>query len=223
MLESLRYKYVKKIYADHNDSRTVKSALNRIIKELPKDYVGLNIGAGKTKFGPNVKNLEIEPGEGIDYTGSVEDIPCESNIYDLVIAQEVLEHVKSPERAMEEIKRVLKSGGIAYIQLPFIIGYHPCPNDYWRFTDEGIVHLVESSSLVVIDKGISVGPGTGYYRISVEFFSILASSLFSKLYLPFKALFSFLLYPFKWLDLPMYRSPEATRISGGYFVIARKT
>ncbi len=33
--------------------------------------------------------------------------------------------------------------GTLYVQLPLVIGHHPGPTDFWRFTREGIVHVVE--------------------------------------------------------------------------------
>jgi SAM-dependent methyltransferase len=48
----------------------------------------------------------------------VQQIPFESNTWDMVIANHVLEHVQNDEQALNEIFRVLKPGGIAIIQVP---------------------------------------------------------------------------------------------------------
>jgi SAM-dependent methyltransferase len=222
MLAKLKYLFVKKIYADHNDARAVKVMLRKLLSNLPPDARGLNVGAGQTKLDPRIKNMEIEPGNGIDIVGSVERIPCEDEVFDLVITQEVLEHVKSPHIAVKEIHRVLKRNGIAYIQLPFIIGYHPCPQDYWRFTHEGLIELVQSADFEVKDLALSVGPAVGFYRIIVEFLAIVMSVIHSRLYKPAKLLFSIFFYPIKLLDPVLRRSSEARRIAGGYFVVCRK-
>lgn len=223
MLARLKYWYIKKIYADHNDARIVQDTLRRLLDAFPSTASGLNIGAGQTKIDIRVKNLEIEAGEGIDIVGSVEAIPCEDSTFDFVITQEVLEHVTSPDLAMKEIHRVLKTAGRVYIQLPFTIGYHPCPHDYWRFTHEGMAHLVQSNGFRIVEQGLSVGPAVGFYRIAVEFFAVLASVLWQRLYKPTKLAFSLVLYPVKWLDPLMRKSPEANRIAGGYFIVCEKT
>jgi len=44
-------------------------------------------------------------------------IPYRKNTFDLVICTEVLEHLDSPKSAILEIKRVLKKGGLAVIEL----------------------------------------------------------------------------------------------------------
>jgi len=210
------------VYGDHNSSKSVVKAINSLIRELPDHGVGLNVGSGMTNLDTRIKNLELEVAPNIDYVGSVEAIPEVDNTFDLVISQEVLEHVKNPSLAMTEIKRVLKTGGKCYIQLPFTIGYHPCPNDYWRFTKQGLISLIESSGLEVIETGESVGSATGFYRIGVEFFSILLSVVIPKGYKIFKGTFSLLLYPIKWLDPLLRFSKEGERISGGYYVICKK-
>lgn len=219
---NLQYLLVKYVYGDHNSSKSVVGAINSLIRELPDNGIGLNAGSGMTSLDVRIKNLELEAAPNIDYVGSVEAIPEVDNTFDLVISQEVLEHVQNPSLAMTEIKRVLKIGGKCYIQLPFTIGYHPCPNDYWRFTKQGLISLIESSGLEVIEVGESVGSATGFYRIGVEFFSILLSVVIPKGYKIFKGVFSLLLYPIKWLDPLLRFSKEGERISGGYYVICKK-
>ena len=46
--EKVQYLYLKKIYGDHNSSLKVKIAINKILKLMPEDGVGLNIGSGKS-------------------------------------------------------------------------------------------------------------------------------------------------------------------------------
>lgn len=221
-LNNIRYWIVKNIYGDHNKSRKVKKNLKFIIDEMPDDFEGLNVGAGHTKLHPNIKNMEIDENAGADIVGRFEEIPVEDNYFDLLISQEVIEHVEDPFKAINEAYRVLKIGGLCYTQVPFIIGYHPCPHDYWRFTKEGIVTLVESAGFEVVNIDVSVGPAVGFYRIAVEFLAILFSMPLKYLYLPSKLLFSILLFPIKLIDPLLSLNPQFDRISGGYIVVARK-
>lgn len=219
---SLKYFVVKNIYGDHNDARNVRQALKTLLQKMPEPFGGLNIGAGQTNIHPSIKNLEIQPGPNIDYVGSVLDIPCNDNEFDVVIAQEVLEHVKDPHKAVEEIYRVLKQGGYFYLQLPFIIGFHPCPNDYWRFTHEGIRELLESSNFRMLELNITVGPAVGFYRILVEFLSLCFSLGIPLLYKPMKLIAAILCWPIKLLDPLLMKFKEADRIAGGYYIIGQK-
>ncbi len=47
-----------------------------------------------------------------------EKIPFSSNMFDYVVSFQVLEHVKNPEKVIEESLRVLKKGGILYFTFP---------------------------------------------------------------------------------------------------------
>jgi len=221
-MKDIPYLIVKHIYADHNSSALVRKVIKRLLDSIPPGGTGLNIGAGRTRISDKILNMEIEPGDGIDLVGSAESIPAEDECYDLVICQEVLEHVRNPAKAMEEIKRVLKTGGRAYIQLPFIIGYHPCPKEFWRFSREGVEEICTAAGLEIVESGVTVGSATGFYRIAVEFFALLFSLPISKSYRPFKFLFALILYPIKLLDPILALSPQRERISGGFYVVAQK-
>lgn len=216
------FNFVKAVYADHNSSRAVVDHIAGLLERFGERGTMVNIGAGQTRLHPRMQNVEIEPGPEIDIVASVTALPLADDSVDLVVTQEVLEHVPQPLKAMEEIRRVLKPGGIAFVQLPFIIGDHPCPNDYWRFTREGIVELARQAGFTRIERHITVGSGTGFYRIGVEFWAILLTLLTPGLYRYAKGAAALVLYPLKWLDALMSRHPEAHRVAGGFFIIATK-
>lgn len=190
---------------------------------MPPDGFGLNVGAGSTRIDPRVRNLDLFSGPNIDYVGRAEAIPLPDSSVDLVVTQETLEHVADPFKAIKEIHRVLKPGGTLYLQLPFVIGYHPSPTDFWRFTREGIVSLVEFAGLECSEVGVTVGASTGFYRIAVEYIAILLSVPVPPLYMPLKALLALLLYPIKLLDAVTGYSKQADRVAGGYYVVAHKS
>lgn len=61
--------------------------------------------------------------------------------YDVVILDQVLEHVPDAERAVAEVLRVLRPGGICIATTPFLIEVHGYPNDYRRLTADGLRSL----------------------------------------------------------------------------------
>ena len=212
---------VKNIYADHNKSAAVKKVLSKL---LDKGKVGvmLNIGSGDTRIHPDVVNMEVEDGLNVDIIGSADSIPYPDGAIDLVVSQEVLEHVSDPCLVLNEVHRVLRPGGIIYLQVPWVIGYHGCPKDYWRFSKDGIQKLVESHGFHLQDLGMTVGPFTGLYRVVVEAFAIFGSIISAHLYKPFKLLSAIVFLPVKWLDVFSGNSQEAHRLAGGFFVVATK-
>ncbi|MGE3643979.1 MAG: methyltransferase domain-containing protein [Beijerinckiaceae bacterium] len=222
MTSKIQRLFVSLVYADHNRSGIVKDTLNEILNRYDRNSFILNIGSGDKRIRPNVKNLDIFEGEHVDLIGSAESIPLDDNSVDLVISQEAFEHIQNPELALRECYRILRPGGRIYFQVPFIIGYHPGPTDFIRFTKEGVIEFLTRVGFEVERIEITVAGATGFYRIAVEFFAILFSGPVRLLYLPLKAFFALILYPIKLLDAWFRLSPQRHRIPGGYFAVAHK-
>lgn len=222
LYRTARTRFVGLVYADHNRRKVVRTTVAEAIASLPKSAAGLNLGAGETEFDTRMVNFDVFLAPHIAVAGNAVELPFNAEAFDLVVTQEVLEHVQQPFAALREVARVLAPGGTLYLQVPFIIGYHPGPTDYWRFTVEGIRELVEQAGLDCNVPEVAVGSSSGFYRITVEYLAILFSLPLSALYTPMKALFSALLYPIKLLDPLTDRSPQVDRVAGGYFVVATK-
>jgi SAM-dependent methyltransferase len=60
---------------------------------------------------------------------------------DAVIACSVFEHIRKLWLAAEEISKVLKPGGMAFIQTHHTYPLHAYPHDYWRFSREALETL----------------------------------------------------------------------------------
>ncbi len=86
--------------------------------------------------------IDMQEGEGVDLLLDIakENAPLPEPA-DLVICCSVLEHVKRPWIAAANIERMVRSGGVAYIAVPWVWRYHPYPDDYWRFSFSGIREL----------------------------------------------------------------------------------
>ena len=63
--------------------------------------------------------------------------------FDYVITDQVLEHVRNPQRAISESFRVLKLGGTAIHTTCFLNPIHKYPEDYYRFSRAGLSSLCE--------------------------------------------------------------------------------
>jgi len=62
--------------------------------------------------------------------------------FDVVLCEQVLEHVPDPIRAVQTLFDLCLPGGTAVISTPFLVKVHPYPHDYWRFTEEGLQTLL---------------------------------------------------------------------------------
>lgn len=70
---------------------------------------------------------------------SIVDLPYPDESFDIVISDQVLEHVEGdPYTAVDECHRVLKKGGYVIHTTCFINPVHGAPDDYWRFTPNAL-------------------------------------------------------------------------------------
>jgi len=67
--------------------------------------------------------------------------------FDLVICEQVLEHVLDPLTAVNTLRRMCRPDGHVYVSTPFLVRLHDHPGDYWRFTPDGMTVLLRSQGL----------------------------------------------------------------------------
>jgi SAM-dependent methyltransferase len=88
------------------------------------------------------KRLDLSPSSKPDYVADLHDLDkIPKNYFDIVIATEVLEHLYNPQKAVEEIRKILKKGGICVATTRFFYHFHPDPNDYYRFTWDSLKYI----------------------------------------------------------------------------------
>ena len=68
---------------------------------------------------------------------------------DVIVADQVLEHVPRPWLAIQNMRRLCRDGGLVVVTTPFLVRRHELPSDYWRFTEEGMRVLLEDAGLRV--------------------------------------------------------------------------
>ncbi len=90
--------------------------------------------------------LEIDSESKPGVVGDAHHLPFADATMDGVLMVSVLEHLYDPIRAVDEVYRVLKPGGIFFSYAPFYHPYHASPHDYFRFTREGYGYLLRHFS-----------------------------------------------------------------------------
>jgi SAM-dependent methyltransferase len=111
-------------------------------------YVGLDVYSAD-KFGMTAARKDL-----IYYDGKI--VPFDASSFDVVLCVEVLEHVEEPVDFIEEIVRVLKSNGRLILTTPFSARRHHTPNDFQRYTREGLHYLLVKcgfEEIVIIERG----------------------------------------------------------------------
>lgn len=74
--------------------------------------------------------------------GDAQALPLRTGSIDTVAMLEVIEHIPDPDRALGEVRRVLRPGGLLILSAPFAYPLHDQPHDYRRFTDHGLTWLL---------------------------------------------------------------------------------
>lgn len=96
-------------------------------------------------------------------------IPLPSHSFDVVFSTQVLEHVEDPGLYLAECQRVLKPGGRLLLSTHGTFVFHPCPSDFWRWTEAGLHRTVERAGFrVVTTQGICGGVATALQFLQDE-------------------------------------------------------
>jgi SAM-dependent methyltransferase len=197
---------------------------------LPRNAVIFDIGAkderGTYAFGSppadaQVIAVDIAPGPHVDLVADAHDLHMvPDNSVDCVISVSVLEHVRYPQKVVAEIHRILKPGGIVYLNIPFVFAFHGAPDDFYRFSCNGIRILCEAFEEV--DSGFNRGPASTMCDLLVRFCSILFSFNSERLYAINRIGFGWLLFWIKYLDAVIARYSMAQVIHAGSYFLGRK-
>jgi len=111
-----------------------------------KDLILLDFGCGSKPYQTltekyNIKylgadlsfipNIDVE----IDEKGTIQ---LADNSVDILLSSQVLEHVYDTDKYLSECYRVLKPNGTLILTTHGHWVFHPDPNDYWRWTSQGL-------------------------------------------------------------------------------------
>lgn len=133
--------------------------LERVIKKYSKGDL-LDIGCGNKPYealfegiitsyvGCDIIQSNLNK---VDIISVANDIPVESNTFDTVISNQVIEHVEDHQGLVNEAFRVLKPGGSFLISGPFTWPLHEEPYDFFRFSKHGFKYILEKAGFEVIE------------------------------------------------------------------------
>lgn len=123
----------------------------QLLDIAPQDHEGAKPFFKKS----TIHTLDINPKSGATFIADV----CNNNkkiinnsTYDLIVCTEVLEHTLQPFEAVNEIHRILKSGGYLFVSVPFNFRIHGPLPDCWRFTEHGLRAMLKNYKNVKINQ-----------------------------------------------------------------------
>jgi SAM-dependent methyltransferase len=116
------------------------------------EYLQVGLGRyGDGKFGPRWIAVDLyDPSPAVDHHYDVHDLPADwSGRFELAMCCAILEHIQYPQKAIDELHRVLAPHGFIYAELPFWQPYHTGGDstigesygfggDFWRATVDGM-------------------------------------------------------------------------------------
>jgi SAM-dependent methyltransferase len=111
---------------------------------------------------------DIQAGRGVDRIEDIHALSFADESVGTVLCFETLEHVSDPIRAVKEMYRVLKPGGLLAMSSVMFFPIHEHPWDFWRFTPEGFERLLEPfESKLVLAHGYDLLP-EGVYGVAIK-------------------------------------------------------
>ena len=114
-------------------------------------------------------NLDWETAPNI--FADVAQVPFARQYVDCIICTEVLEHLPNPQSCVDEIYRLLRNNGIAFVSVPFLYPVHADPFDFQRFTGDGLRNLFRDF------KSVEVIPMGGYTGVLGLMFELGAAGI----------------------------------------------
>ena len=109
--------------------------------------------------------LDMGDSKDLTYSGVSEySFPIPNDSYDLILAGQVIEHVRKIWVWIKELERVCKKGGHVIIINPVSWPFHEAPVDCWRIYPDGMRALLEDTGLRIIDTRCESLEAPGYRK-----------------------------------------------------------
>ena len=124
--------------------------------------------------GRDFTGLDVADGDGVDVVADLcwpldrLDAALGGRRFRLILCQHVLEHVKRPFEAADNLAALLAPAGTLYVAVPWVQSFHGYPDDYWRFSFRGLLELFPGLRPVDMYYSASGSGLDAAYRITVD-------------------------------------------------------
>ena len=140
------------------ERRPILDFVQRAAEALQPGARLLDIGSGDAPYRELFTHVDyvthdwensIHPGaHEADLVGNADALPVEPEAFDAVLLTQVLEHVPDPAAVLGEVRRALVPGGSLFMTAPLNWELHEMPFDFYRYTSEGLRHLLDGAGFV---------------------------------------------------------------------------
>ncbi len=171
----------------------------RTLELIPPEGVIVDVGAGGRRITPQVVAVDFIPFAGTDVIADVHQLPFRDGSVHAVVCTGTLEHVEDPARVVAGMRRILREGGIIHLEVPFLQPFHADPEDYWRWTLDGLRLFATRLGFEEIRSGAHLGRQSAINELVIGYFqSWFRNRYFRK---GVDIVLSFLFFPLRYLDI----------------------
>ena len=175
----------------HNNRQThnfyLYDSIDKYLRDFIPDIKGkvYDLGCGNMHYRGFIEILNAQY-VGVDWNQSLHSIvlpdvicdlngklPIATNAADTVMCISVLEHLKNPEAFLKEVRRIVKSEGKVFFQVPFMWHVHEAPHDFRRFTKYALNNMfVEAGfdDVLIVEQsglGLTIALKLNYFLLSL--------------------------------------------------------
>jgi len=179
---------------DHRSTAS-RMAYQDILQRQGANDVFLSVGGGPKRLHPKLTNLNIGLFPNVDVVGDAYRLPYDTGSVSAIYCDAVLEHLEFPGKAVQEMFRVLESGGEVFATTPFMQPYHGFPNHFQNFTLSGHQRLFTNKGFETVSAGVCVGPNYAVMEILAIYSQYLPTRVLTMLAPRLVRLFALLIKP----------------------------
>ena len=155
-----------------NFETDIEDAIGAFAASLPGGVRVLDAGAGEGQYAHHFQRhrycgVDLAVGDAawdysrLDAMADLTALPFRTGAFDAALHIVTIEHLREPGRALAEIGRSLKPGGVLLVAAPHEWEVHQAPHDYFRYTRYGLAYLLETAGF----ENLDIHASGGYFRL----------------------------------------------------------
>jgi SAM-dependent methyltransferase len=185
---------------------------------------GIDPGPGVRELGPDILerlvNLDIERFERVSIVGDGRALPFRDASFDGVFSQSTLQLVLDPLLAIQEMERVLRPGGVLFLETPFLQPHLDSPTDSTRLTLSALREALRGFR--EIEAGPSMGPSSTFAWVLREYLTTWISPG-PRWHNAVRFFLNFPIFPIRYLDLILNRREAAHYLAAAVYFLGEKS